>query len=144
MQQKIKESLRNARSKISITFNTTSRDDHHILAVSTHYINSYGLLLTVPLATRSITSYAGDVQAPALLSIFQRYGIIDRLGFFSADGATCNDLCLGILGTELGFIASEVRIYYNSHMLNNVAKAALLGKGIIRLRAQISRSQREY
>ena len=74
-------------------------------------------------------------MAPALINIFYQYSILDSLGLFIRDRAPTNDVALRLIGYKLGFIAKEVRVYYNGHLINLIAKAAIFSKSIVSFEA---------
>jgi len=133
--QVIRAELRNAISKIHITYDLwTSPNRHAILATSAHFIDADGRQQQRLLAMRQQNgAHSGVNIALTMINVLEGWEINDRLGTLVSDNATNNDTCGQELFTRLypTFTDQDItdrRIRCYGHILNLVGRAFLYGE----------------
>ena len=72
----------------------TSLNNHLLLAICGHFINSQEKLINALLSLRTVASHSGDEQQNTLLLVLKDYGITRKLGAVISNNYTANDkLC---------------------------------------------------
>jgi hypothetical protein len=112
------ESIKSARSRISISFDGWKSDSgYDFLGVCFHYIDRGCKLQTVLGALTPIKGEkTGDNQAAVLTPVLRKYGINkDNIGWFVLDNATNNDTTMVKLGKEFEFDPIQRRLRCLGH-----------------------------
>jgi hypothetical protein len=109
----------------------TTPNNHLLLAICSHFINSQDVRMKPLLALRTVANHSGEEQWNTLLSVLQEYGIVRKLGAVVSDNSTTNDtLCRTIsqyLLTEedITWNSAHQRIRCQGHTINLIVQAFL-------------------
>lgn len=134
LRQRLQE---NAITNIHISFDLWTSPNHRAhLAVNAHWIEESCVdkhaLLALP---EMLGRHTGLNQADEIWEVLQDYELVRRLGWFTSDNASVNDVTmreiesrLSILEPPVAFNPVEWRIRCIGHTLNLVAKAFLYGR----------------
>jgi hypothetical protein len=118
----------------------TSPNNHLLLAVCAHFINSQENQIKALLALRTVPGHSGAEQWNTLLPVLEEYGIIRKLGAIIADNSTTNDtLCRTIHkyladNEDITWDPIQQRIRCQGHTIN-LAVQAFLFKDTLKLKA---------
>ena len=94
VRRKVQSALTNVHLSVDIW---TSPNNHLLLAVCAHFVDSQDNLTKALLALRPVSGHSGAEQWNALFPVLEEYGIIRKLGAIVADNSTTNDtLCSSI------------------------------------------------
>jgi hypothetical protein len=140
------QQLQFAASNIHLSFDLwTSPNFKGMLAIVGHWTAEDYTSRTGLLGIRQIYGqHNGENMAAVVFAVAKEYDILNKLGYFVADGATSNDKALRILVRllrhegALGFDAEERRIRCFGHILNRVVKALLFGSNAATLESESS------
>ena len=146
----LRKDLGEARSRISISFDAwTAPSGKAILGVVAHFIDKAGKRRSTLLALRQLQgAHTGENLAGSLLQIFDEYDIQKKIGFFMADNAENNDVCIDILFQELfpSMTAKQRkkrRLRCAGHIIILCAHAFLMGKDAQKIARQMDTALRE-
>jgi hypothetical protein len=118
-------------SKIHISFDgwTTKGGKRGFLGVVTHYVNSAGDLVDLPIALPQLTgAHTGEKIAGIISKTLQQFGINSRtIGYFMLDNATNNDAAVLRIAEQMGLNATHRRLRCGAHTLNLIGQALLWG-----------------
>ncbi|CCE35404.1 uncharacterized protein CPUR_06833 [Claviceps purpurea 20.1] len=130
----IKNELQNALTKIHLSFDGwTSPNQHALLGVSAHFLNSRGIPQQRLIALRHLTdTHSGLNLAGALHEVIVDWNLGDIIGCLVSDNASNNDVCTRTLYRTLNPAyevedATHRRIRCYGHVLNLVGRAFLSG-----------------
>jgi hypothetical protein len=128
----VKASLQEARSRISISFDSwTAPNDTMLLGIVGHWIDKSNQLRHALLALTPLEGHSGEEDlAPALQQCIDYYSISNQLGAFQMDNAENNDTCLRSLAARYSIDTDEQRLRCFGHVVNLVVKALLFGEGL--------------
>ena len=72
-----------------------SLNSHIVFGVVAYFINKRGRRCNVVLGLREVLSkYSGENQAGVLVTLFKEYSICGKIGYFMADNAESNNMCI--------------------------------------------------
>jgi len=93
------QQIQSARSKIHISCDLwTSPNSLAILGIIAHFINENGKLQHCTLALKDIIGdHGGENLAKAMMEVLEEWGFVSKLGFFTMDNATNNDVMMRAL-----------------------------------------------
>lgn len=131
MQPQVVAELRNAASKIHISFDgwTTKGGKRGFFGVVAHYAAADGHVKDVAIDLPYLEgSHTGDAIARCVEETPEKFGIdSSKLGYFVLDNAYNNDTAIAVLGSKYGFIASHRRLRCSAHTINLVGQAVMFG-----------------
>jgi hypothetical protein len=146
----LRKDLGEAHSRISISFDAwTAPSGKAILGAVAHFVNKAGKRRSAVLALRQLQgAHTGENLAGVLLQIFSEYDIQKKIGFFIADNADNNDVCVDILFQELfpSMTANQRkkrRLRCAGHIINLCAHAFLMGKDAEKIAKEMDTALRE-
>ena len=111
----------------------TSSNHYSLLGMVAHWINIDAQSCHALLGLKRLHgAHTGENQAQILMSVIEEYGLTKKVGYFTLDNATNNDVALVALShqlKEVGVIFDPVehRLYCLGHVINLVVKAFLYG-----------------
>jgi len=112
----------------------TSPNNHLLLAICAHFVNSQEQRRKALLALRTVANHSGEEQWNVILPVLQDYGIVRKLGTIIADNSTTNDtLCRTISqylsdNENITWDSSYQRIRCQGHTINLIVQAFLFNK----------------
>lgn len=145
-QSAVKETLRQARSRIHLCTDTWHSPNHKELqAITAHFVDQTGGLRKALLDVHDMPrGHSSKEIAPAVLQSLDRYDIRSKLGYITMDNAVENDLLCERLSKELNnWDPVEHRLRCLGHIINLAVQSFLFAKSQIALEAAIELSQEE-
>lgn len=129
MKPQIRERLKRARSKISLSFDAWTSSSHMpLLGICGHFIDENYALRTTLLSLPFISGqHTGENMAGLILSTIQDFDLEDKLGYFMMDNATVNDTTLTELSKTIPIDFREQRLRCLGHIINLACQAMLHG-----------------
>jgi hypothetical protein len=131
----LRKEMHEAHSAISISFDLwTSPNAHAVLGVIAHFINKCGRRRKVVLGLREVIGeHSGENQAAVLVALFNEYKIKGNIGWFMADNAESNDVCIDkVLRALYPNMSAKQRkarrLRCFGHIVNLCAQAFIVGK----------------
>jgi len=136
----IKSSLRTAKSRIAISFDSwSSGNDKHLLGIVGHWLDKSNTMVRALLAMPELFGNEGGAHiAPALQQCINYYEIGDKLGAFQMDNADNNDTAIKRLAELYPIDVNEQRLRCFGHIVNLVVKALLFGEGLSTFQKQLA------
>jgi hypothetical protein len=131
----IQVELSDSLSSIHLSFDLWTSPNHMaIISVFGHFLDAKGYRQKRLLAFRRIKGeHSGENQASTILEVIYDYGIEAKIGYFMADNATSNDVCVDNILCQLypkmtAKQRQSRRLRCLGHITNLCARALLLGK----------------
>jgi hypothetical protein len=131
----VRKEVQSALTDIHLSIDVwTSPNNHLLLAICAHFLDSKERRVKALLALRTIANHGGEEQWNTILPVLQDYAIVRKLGVIIADNSTTNDtLCRTIsqylLDNEnLTWNSSHRRIRCQGHTINLIVQAFLFSK----------------
>ncbi len=128
----VRKRIQSALTRIHLSVDVwTSPNNHLLLAVCGHFIDSQEDRMKALLGLRTIASHSGEKQWSALLPLLEDFGIVQKIGAIVADNSTTNDtLCRAISQhlnekEEIWWDPSHERIRCQGHTINLIVQAFL-------------------
>jgi hypothetical protein len=137
----VKESLANARSRITLSFDAWSSPNHYsLLGVVAHWIDAKRELRTGLLAIKVLEGHHGFEMAEVLNEVINNYSLENKISAFQTDNASNNDSALEALAISLpgAFDTKQSRLRCFGHIVNLVVKALLFGTASTSLQQELS------
>jgi hypothetical protein len=112
-------------------------------------LTRWGKRRTVVLALREVEGeHSGENMADVLFHIFNDYRITEQIGFFMADNASSNDVCIDtVLKTLYPYMTKKQRLRRClrclGHIVNLCAQAFIVGKDADKVCREIEAAYRE-
>jgi hypothetical protein len=136
----VKESLANARSKVTLSFDAWSSPNHYsLLGVVGHWLDSKRQLRTGLLALKVLQGHHGHEIADVLQEVIRNYSLENKVSTFQTDNASNNDTALEALTISLdgAFDTKQSRLRCFGHIVNLVAKSLLFGGASAQLQKEL-------
>jgi hypothetical protein len=131
MQPQVINELRNAASKIHISFDgwTTKGGKRGFFGIVAHYATANGDVKDVAIDLPHLAgSHTGDRIACCVEETLEKFGIDrSRLGYFVLDNAYNNDTAVASICSKYGFIPHHRRLRCSAHTINLVGQAVIFG-----------------
>lgn len=128
VRRKVQSALTNIHLSVDIW---TSPNNHLLLAVCAHFIDSQENRMKALLALRTVPGHSGVEQWNTLLPVLKEYGIVSKIGAIIADNSTTNDTLCRAIHTYLAenehidWDPIQQRIRCQGHTINLAVQAFL-------------------
>jgi hypothetical protein len=128
VRKKVQSAITNIHLSVDIW---TSPNNHLLLAICAHFVNSNEQRVKALLALRTVASHSGEEQWNTLLPVLQDYGILRKLGALIADNSTTNDVLSRTISQYLlreeniKWDPQYQRIRCQGHVINLIVQAFL-------------------
>jgi len=122
---------------------------HAIIGVVGYFVNKDGRRCYVILGLRKIIGeHTGENMAGVLIDLFRDYRIVGNIGYFIADNAELNDMCIdAILYALYPNMSAKLRkgrrLYCFGHITNLCAQAFIIGNDIEGVCKELARAYRK-
>ncbi|KAJ0129553.1 54S ribosomal protein L4, partial [Fusarium oxysporum f. sp. albedinis] len=145
--QRLREDLRQARSRISISFDLwTSPNPYAVLGVIAMWIDTAGKRQTTVLGIRRVYGeHTGENIGSAILELLREYDVGgDQIGYFMLDNASSNDTAVEFILKELcPWMTPKQRRHRRlrclGHIINLCCQAFLMGRDCERYLAKLEK-----
>jgi hypothetical protein len=133
-QDLVRKRIQSALSKIHFAADIwTSPNRILFLGICIHFVDrDTQQHMKALLGLRPILTHRGDEQAAEILSLFEDFGVIPKLGYFIGDNHPSNDvLCRALssaIESKVPWDAAQHRLRCNGHILNLAVQAFLFEK----------------
>lgn len=123
----IRERIRRARSKVTLSFDAWTSSSHMpLLGICGHFIDENYALQTTLLSLPFIHGqHTGEAMARLVLDTIRDFELQDKLGYFMTDNATVNDTTLTELNKTIPIDFKEQRLRCLGHIINLACQAML-------------------
>ncbi|KAG4275822.1 hypothetical protein FPRO04_14338 [Fusarium proliferatum] len=145
--QRLREDLRQARSRISISFDLwTSPNPYAVLGVIAMWIDTAGKRQTTVLGIRRVYGeHTGENIGSVILELLREYNVSrDQIGYFMLDNASSNDTAVKFILKELcPWMTPKQRRHRRlrclGHIINLCCQAFLMGRDCERYLAKLEK-----